>query len=57
MEKYENIFTDLNITFTKCGRERYINKFAPLFKKEEKPELIELADVLLAIGDKDNVKK
>lgn len=51
------MFTDLNITFTKCGKDRYINKFVPLFKNEGKQELIELVDVLLAIGDKDNVKK
>ena len=52
-----HMFTELNITFTKRGKDRYINKFVPYFKRKEKHELLELTDVLLAIGDKDNVKK
>lgn len=44
-----HMFTELNITFTKRGKDRYINKFVPLFKMKEKHELLELANVLLAI--------
>jgi len=51
------MFTELNITFTKCGEDRYNNKFVPLFKNKGKQELLELTDVLLAVGDKNNVKK
>jgi hypothetical protein len=47
-----HVFTELNITFTKCGEDRYINKFVPLFKNKGKQELLELTDVLLAIGCK-----
>lgn len=51
------MFTELNITFTKRAEDRYNNKFVPLFKNRGKQELLELTDVLLAIGSKDNVKK
>ena len=51
------MFTELNITFTKCGEDRCNNKFVPLFKNKGKQELLELTDVLLAVGDKNNVKK
>jgi len=51
------MFTELNITFTKRVEDRYNNKFVPLFKNKGKQELLELTDVLLAVGCQRQCKK